>query len=86
MKKLIWSNDTNSFLQEVPFSEIKPGQIFNRGNYSYVRVNGWVITCIPDEEYGDEYSNVISLKNGDCESFEDDDICHISPVIISNNK
>lgn len=65
--------DTNMRTRKVTFADLKPGHKFCKTKLGfaefpqgvYMRVKGTVVSCIPDEEFGDEYCNTISLTNGE---------------------
>lgn len=39
---------------EIEFGDVKPGQHFGvtKDRLSKMKLDGWVVNCIPDEEYG----------------------------------
>lgn len=39
----------------------------------FLKLSGWVVTAIPDEEFGEDYLNAVNLKDGTLEGFTDND-------------
>ena len=58
--------------KKVLFSELKPGQQFSekRGGSLNIRIQGFGVTCVPGEEYGNDPYNAISLIDGSPKTFD----------------
>lgn len=67
-------------MKEVKFKDVKPGQQFSEINGSEkltMKLQGHAVTCIPDEEFGNEFNNSVSLVNGRLRKFEDDELVYV---------
>ena len=70
-------DDINMRTRRVTFADLKPGHKFciTETGFAefphgvYMRVKGTVVTCVPNNEYGNEYCNAICLTTGVIKSF-----------------
>ena len=71
MQKLIWSNDTNSYMRQLQFSDILPGQHFavaensQYTEHKYIRI------------YGDIQYNAVNMYTGNICKFSHDEIVYV---------
>lgn len=59
-------------MKKVLFSKLKPGQLFRakKNGTLNVRIQGFGVTCVPGEEYGNDPYNAISLFDGKPKTFD----------------
>lgn len=62
-------------MKKVKFFELKAGQHFKaasleKGFVEFIKLKGYALFCVPDEETGDEYMNAVNLISGELVSID----------------